>query len=410
MGEMQGREVELEATKIAHGGISVARLDGRVVFVSDAIPGETVMARITDDAKPSFWRAETVRVLEPSPHRQAHVWAEASVDRDPDDRPGGAEFGHIELAHQRELKSQVLSEGLQRMAGLQRAVEVEPLAAPGEGLPGTGWRTRVRLHVAAGGTVGPYAARSHRVIPVADLPLAIAAVREAAPLRETFAGVDTVDVLAPTVGGARLVIGTQKPTVVRERVGDREFRVDDTGFWQVHAGAALALTDAVQRAIDPELFDPRAANLDLYGGVGLLAAAVGDRFGRTVRITSVESDARATEHAAENLADWLGAAVVTARVEHWVRSLADASAGELARLAAATVVLDPPRSGAGKAVLEAVSAVKPVQIVYVACDPIAFARDVAILAGLGYRLEGLRALDLFPNTHHVEAIGSLVRE
>jgi len=74
------------------------------------------------------------------------------------------------------------------------------------------------------------------------------------------------------------------------------------------------------------------------------------------------------------------------------------------------VVLDPPRSGAGKAVLEAVAAMKPAQLVYVACDPIAFARDVAILAGLGYRLEGLRALDLFPNTHHFEAVGSLIRD
>jgi len=410
MGEMQGREVELEATKIAHGGISVARLDGRVIFVSDAIPGETVVARITDDAKPSFWRAETVRVLEPSPHRQAHVWAEASVDRDPDDRAGGAEFGHIELGHQRALKAQVLAEGLQRMAGLERDVVVDALADPDGGLPGTGWRTRVRLHVSAEGTVGPYAARSHRVIPVADLPLATAAVRETAPLRETFTGAETVDVLAPGVGGARLVIGAQKPSVVRERVGAREFRVDDTGFWQVHAGAALALTEAVQAAIDPALFDPRAANLDLYGGVGLLAAAVGDRFGPTVRITTVESDARATDHASENLADWVGATAVTGRVEHWVRSLTNASAGERARLAAATVVLDPPRSGAGKAVLEAVAAVKPAQLVYVACDPIAFARDVAILAGLGYRLDTLRALDLFPHTHHVEAVGSLVRD
>ncbi len=411
MGEMAGREVELEATKIAHGGISVARLDGRVVFVSDTIPGEKVIARITDDSKPSFWRAETVRVLEPSPHRQEHVWAEASVDRDPDDRAGGAEFGHIALGHQRELKAQVLAEGLQRMAHFDCKIEVEGLVGPGnESADGTGWRTRVRLHVASDGTVGPYAARSHRVVPVADLPLATAAVREIAPLRETITGSETVDVLAPSVGGARMIVGTQTPSVVRERVGEREFRVDDSGFWQVHAGAALALTDAVRRAIDPMLFDPRAANLDLYGGVGLLAAAVGDTFGRTVRITSVESDARATEHAAENLAEWVGAAVVTARVEHWVRSLADSSAGELARLAAATVVLDPPRSGAGKAVLEAIAAVKPAQLVYVACDPIAFARDVATLAGLGYRLEGLRALDMFPHTHHVEAIGSLVRD
>jgi tRNA/tmRNA/rRNA uracil-C5-methylase (TrmA/RlmC/RlmD family) len=185
--------------------------------------------------------------------------------------------------------------------------------------------------------------------------------------------------------------------------------VDDSGFWQVHEAAALTLTRAVQDAIDPALFDPRAANLDLYGGVGLLAAAVGDRFGSAVRIITVESDARATEHAAENLADWIGAAAVTARVERWVRSLADASAGERARLGAATVVLDPPRAGAGRAVLDALAAVGPAQLVYVACDPIAFARDAGTLAGLGYRLDGLRALDLFPHTHHVEAVGTFIR-
>jgi tRNA/tmRNA/rRNA uracil-C5-methylase (TrmA/RlmC/RlmD family) len=407
MGEMAGREVEIEATKVAHGGVCVARLDGRVVFVSDAIPGETVVARITDDSKPSFWRAETVRVLEPSPHRQAHVWAEAAVDRDPEDRVGGAEFGHIELGHQRELKAQVLDEALHRMAGIDRRTVVEGL--PGR-RDGTAWRTRVRLHVADDGTVGPFAARSHRVITVRTLPLANEAVREAAPLREQFTGAETVDVLAPGSGGARLIVGTQAPSVVREQVGDREFRVDDSGFWQVHEGAALALTEAVQAAIDPARFDPQAANLDLYGGVGLLAAAVGDRFGRTVRITTVESDARATDHAAENLADWVGASAVTARVEHWVRSLAAASPGERSRLAAGTVVLDPPRAGAGRAPLEALAAVRPAQVVYVACDPVAFARDAATLAGLGYRLDGLRALDLFPHTHHVEAVGTFVRD
>jgi tRNA/tmRNA/rRNA uracil-C5-methylase (TrmA/RlmC/RlmD family) len=268
----------------------------------------------------------------------------------------------------------------------------------------------VRLHVADDGTVGPFAARSHRVITVRTLPLANEAVREAAPLREQFTGAETVDVLAPGSGGARLIVGTQAPSVVRERVGDREFRVDDSGFWQVHEGAALALTEAVQAAIDPARFDPQAANLDLYGGVGLLAAAVGDRFGRTVRITTVESDARATDHAAENLADWVGASAVTARVEHWVRSLAAASPGERSRLAAGTVVLDPPRAGAGRAPLEALAAVRPAQVVYVACDPVAFARDAATLAGLGYRLDGLRALDLFPHTHHVEAVGTFVRD
>jgi len=407
MGEMQGREIEVEATNMAHGGESVARFDGRVVFVADAIPGERLIARVTDDSKPKFWRAETLRVLEPSPHRRPHVWAEASIDRDPKGRPGGADYGHIDLAFQRELKGRVLSESLARMAKVDRDVSVEALPGAEDG---TGWRTRERLHVSDDGALGPYAARSHNVIPVTDLPLAVDAIREHAPLTERMPGAGSVQILAPSVGeGVRLVIGAQKPTVIRERVGDREFRVDDTGFWQVHAAAPAALTAGVQEAIDADLFDPKAANLDLYGGVGLLAAAVGDRFGDALRITSVESDERATEHAAENLADWLGAAVVTARVEAFVRGLAAASAVERSRLSAGTVVLDPPRSGAGAAVLEAITAVTPAQIVYVACDPVAFARDVALLGQAGYELRALRALDLFPHTHHVEAIGTFVR-
>jgi tRNA/tmRNA/rRNA uracil-C5-methylase (TrmA/RlmC/RlmD family) len=407
MGDMQGREIEVEATNMAHGGESVARYEGRVVFVADAIPGERVVARVTADAKKSFWRAETLRVLEPSPHRRSHVWAEASVDRDPADRPGGADYGHIDLDHQRVLKAHVLTDALSRMAKVDRDVVVEAL--PGEA-DGTGWRTRERLHTGADGTLGPYAARSHRVIPVADLPLAVEAVREHAPLDERMPGAGEVTILASSTGDdARLVIGAQKPTVIRERVGDREFRVDDTGFWQVHAAAPVALSAAVQDAIDPDLFDAKAANLDLYGGVGLLAAAVGDRFGSGVRITSVESDARATEHAAENLADWLGAAVVTSRVDAYLRSLGIGSAGERERLAAATVVLDPPRAGAGAAVIDPLAALAPAQIVYVACDPVAFARDVGLLAAHGYELTGLRGLDLFPHTHHVEAIGSFRR-
>ncbi|HEX7834633.1 MAG TPA: class I SAM-dependent RNA methyltransferase, partial [Pseudolysinimonas sp.] len=184
MGDMRGVDVELDATNIAHGGISVARLDGRVVFVSDAIPGERVVARISDDDKPAFWRADTVRVLEPSPHRRPHPWAEAALERDPAMRAGGAEFGHIEIGHQRTLKAQVLREALARFGGVERDTPVEPLPGPEDG---TGWRTRVRLHVSDDGVAGPYAARSHTVIPVTDLPLAVQELREVAPLDERFA-------------------------------------------------------------------------------------------------------------------------------------------------------------------------------------------------------------------------------
>ena len=402
---MLGKTVELDVTNIAHGGIAVARLDGRVIFVSDAIPGERVLARISADAKKSFWRAETVSVVTPSEFRQPHVWDEASIDRDPDDRAGGAEFGHIALAHQRELKRQVLADALQRMAGLGFDGDVEALPGDNES-NGTGWRTRVRLHVGDSGQPGPYAARSHRVIPVTTLPLATAELQEVAPLDGEFEAGTELDLLSPSVGSARLFYGKQKPSTITELVGDREFRLSDTGFWQVHRGAAAALTSAVQQAIDAELFDPRAANLDLYGGVGLLAAAVADRFGTTTRITSVESEETATEFAGANLAEWTGATAESGRVERWLKEYAKSPS---ARWNAATVILDPPRSGAGAEVVESLVTTRPAQVVYVACDPVAFARDAKLLADRGYELTNLRALDLFPNTHHVEAIGSFRR-
>src|SRR5690606_33030751 len=161
--------LDLDITGIAHGGTFIARHEGRVVFVSDAVPGERVRARVTDGAKSSFWRAEALEVLEESPHRRPHVWKAADISRDPADRAGGADLGHIDLAHQRTLKRQVLTEALDKFAG--SGLEAPEIAAIDDG-DGTGWRTRVSLHVDADGVVGPFAARSHRVIPVQSHPLA----------------------------------------------------------------------------------------------------------------------------------------------------------------------------------------------------------------------------------------------
>ncbi len=419
-----GSELELEITNVAHGGIFVARHEGRVVFVSDTLPGERVRARLTEASHKSFWRAETVEVLDASTERQPHIWEAAAIERAPEDRAGGAEFGHIDPAFQRELKRRVLADAMSRMAGVTTDVEVEqipvgPNASPGDEHDGTGWRTRIKLHVDDDGTIGPYAARSHRVIPVIDLPLAERAVEAAAPLDQVVPGAASVDIVSPAVGGVRVLVTPRdgarggrsaQPDVITERVGEREFRLDAAGFWQIHSRAAETLYTAVQDTIDEALFDPRAANLDLYGGVGLLAAAVGDRFGPTVRITSVESNARATDFASENLAEWVGASAQTDRVDRFLqRTVSETRAGDRSRHAAATVVLDPPRSGAGKAVVDNLGTLGPSQVVYVACDPVALARDVALFAGHGYELRTLRAFDLFPNTHHVEAIALLTR-
>ncbi|MCS5721983.1 class I SAM-dependent RNA methyltransferase [Herbiconiux sp. CPCC 203407] len=483
MPENRNDLVELNIDNVAHGGVAVARLEGRVVFVADAIPGERVLARIADDSKSSFWRADTVEVVEASADRVPHVWAEAALDRAPEQRAGGAEFGHISLPRQRELKADVLQDALRRFGGVDRRIEVEAIGAdaPATGTtttgtragtiagraPGTRWRTRVRLHIGPGGRIGPYAARSHTVVPVESLPLATEAIEAEAlqvaeALRHDRQGAAAVEFVETSEGEVRVSLVAEeqsktgggsggrsgggggargqkgragqsrgagknggsadrrlpdsstaradRPATIVERVGDREFRLAENGFWQVHRDAAATLSDAVRSLTRHDLFDPRAANHDLYGGVGLLAAAMADEFGPATRITSVESDETATDHAGDNLAEWIGAGAVTARVDRYLTDLEkQASAEERRRLEAATMVIDPPRSGAGKQVVGSLTRLGVAQVVYVACDPVAFARDVALFRESGYELDAARAYDLFPHTHHVETVGVLVR-
>jgi len=453
--------IDLDVTGVAHGGVFVARHEGRVVFVPDAIPGERIRARLTeagpDADKRRYWRAEAIDVLEPSADRRPHVWRQADIDIPPEKRPGGADFGHIRLDAQRALKLQVVQDALQRIGGTDVPVTLQGALAEvspqGEVIgeeteDGTGWRTRVSLHVDADGRIGPYAARSHRVIEVEDLPLATPDVeRVAVELRDMPPG--RVDLAQPADGRVRVIPrperaprgarpggrrgrakagGARHPSpppasakrdpareVVVERVGGREFRVDAGGFWQVHRLAAHSLTSLVSSLLretrpDGPAIDPDAWHLDLYGGVGLFAATLGELGGASTRVTSVESDARATEHAGENLAEWVGARAETARVDRWIARLADeASAAERERLSRGVVLLDPPRSGAGRKVVEGIVALSPATVVYVACDPVALARDLATFRVGGYETPAVHALDLFPNSHHVEAVAVLSR-
>ncbi|CAG7844777.1 23S rRNA (uracil(1939)-C(5))-methyltransferase RlmD [Pseudoclavibacter triregionum] len=412
-----GEVLEIEIGDVAHGGVFVARHEGQTIFVPDVAPGERAEIRITE-SKRRFARAEALRILEPSPERREHIWLEASIERDPADRVGGAELGHLALPFQRELKRRVLVDAMARFGGLAAgpAAEAEVEPAPGDDeADGLRWRTRATLHVDRHGNVGPYAARSRRIIPVRTLPLVVPDLEELAPLEGVEEGEPgSIELTAPAELDARRRFvpadrraRRREPALLTEVVADRRFLVDEDGFWQVHRMAATTLFEAVRDAARTAALRPDAPNLDLYGGVGLLAAALGEAIGPDARVETVEAFDRATERAAENLREWAGATAVTARVDAYLdRRLREEGPGALE---GATVVLDPPRAGAGREVVEALDALEPARLVYVACDPVALARDAGLLRERGWELEMLRAFDLFPHTHHVEALARFRR-
>ena len=425
-----GDQLDLRIDDVAHGGVFVARHGagegerGRVVFVPDTLPGEEVRARLVDTSKKAFWRAEVVEVTRASPDRRPHVWRQADLATPPANRPGGADFGHIALDAQRALKKRVVEDALRRIGGAEREVTIVPAgtSAGTESPDATRWRTRVSLHVDDRGAVGPYAVRSHRVVTVTELPLATPEIEEAmSSLGRLRKG--RVDLVQPADGRVRVIPrpehGRRGPDqspetreVVTERVGGRAFRVDAGGFWQVHRLAAATLTDTVTEALRRSgAFDPDALHLDLYGGVGLFAAALGDLGGARTRTISVESDARATAHATENLAAWPATRAETGRVDRWLPRFAQGlSRSDADALARGTILLDPPRAGAGREVVDAVAGLAPAAVVYVACDPVALARDLRTFRDHGYDTARVEAIDLFPHSHHVEAVAVLTAE
>jgi tRNA/tmRNA/rRNA uracil-C5-methylase (TrmA/RlmC/RlmD family) len=196
-----------------------------------------------------------------------------------------------------------------------------------------------------------------------------------------------------------------KPRSVTEIVAGHPFQLNTDVFWQVHVNAAEQLSAAVLSAIDWKLWDEGAPNHDLYGGVGLFAVALANKGGKTSRLVSVELDKQASTFCQQNLAGLDSASSVTSDVmaylRHQLRALGSA---RRTSYRSATVVLDPPRSGAGQNVIGSLVALAPKQLVYVACDPVAFARDQKLLAGAGYVLRHLAAFDLFPHTHHIEMV------
>lgn len=401
-----GQNLELDIEKVAHGGIFVARHEGRVIFVSHVLPGEKVKAVVYEDRGGSFCRAEPTEILVASPDRVPQVWKEAGPGG-----AGGAEFGHIKLARQRELKADVLEEALERMAGIKLRVEVE--AAPGDDeANGLGYRTRVQLHVDEAGNVGPYRERSHEVVRVKDLPLAVEDIRELEMHKRNFQNAKKVEVATSNTGQIQYKVDGKLKGDERliERTGGRTYRISGGGFWQVHKKAAEVLAGAVQSMVEAVGFDPAADNLDLYGGVGLFSGALAAKFGTSIRVTTVESFKQATEDAVLNLADVSKAKAICSPVERYMNQKVSELAKAKATLGDATVIIDPPRSGAGGKVVGQLIELAPKHLVYVACDPVALARDLKPLLAGGYELKQLRAFDLFPHTHHVEAIASLVRK
>ena len=344
--------IEVELERVAHGGVVVGRFDGKVIFVTGGLPGERVVVEITEKGS-RFDRGRVIRVLKASPGRvepQCPIAGEC----------GGCDWQHASPELQLDLKTAVIAEQLSRLAGITWPGRVEAVQ------PTVNWRTRMRYSV-SDGRVGLRGRRSHEVVPLPETGcLAAAPGLFPSQLNELAEGAESLSVVRAANGvsvlaDGKLLIG---PSRVREKAGRFSFQVAASGFWQVHPKAAEILLDAVMEGLRPKPGD-------------------------------LELDREAVANARANVPRG--------------RFLALPLAKALRRLPPEVdlIVLDPPRRGAGAAVVARVADLAPRAIAHVACDPASLARDLADFATRGYEARQIRAFDLFPMTHHVECVAIL---
>ena len=348
-----GDRFEAEVGPVAHGGHCVVRHDDRVVFVRHALPGERVVVSVTEGSEGDrFWRGDAVSVVLSSPDRVSAPCPYAGPGL-----CGGCDFQHVSPAAQRTLKADVVREQLARLAGIDRDVVVEEVP------PLLRWRSRMRYVALPGGARGLHVHRSSEVVEIDDC------------LIDAGAAVPEVE-------------------RVETSAGTRDFRVDPDGFWQSHLDAPRVLVEAVLGFLQPR---PGERVLDLYAGVGLFASFLADAVAASGSVVAVEGSRVACRDARLNVPR-------SVQIEH----------GSVDRVLASAydeqfdlVVLDPPREGARRTVVEQIVDRAPRAVAYVACDPAALARDLGTFAELGYALRDLRAFDLFPMTMHVECVALL---
>ncbi|MBT2456032.1 class I SAM-dependent RNA methyltransferase [Streptomyces sp. ISL-86] len=425
-----GEEYEVEVGPVAHGGHCIARTaEGRVLFVRHTLPGEKVIAKVTEgDVDSRFLRADAIAVLEASKDR-----VEAPCKYAGPGKCGGCDWQHAKPGAQRRLKGEVVAEQLKRLAGLtpeEAGWDGTVMPAEGDKLPAgqvPQWRTRVQFAIDEDGNAGLRKHRSHDIELIDHCMIAAPGVSELGIEKQDWPQMATVEaiaasgsndrqvVLTPRPGGRLPLVELDKPVsvlrveekdggvhrvhgrpFVRERADGRTYRVGMGGFWQVHPQAADTLIRAVMQGLMPRKGEMA---LDLYCGVGIFAGALAERLGDTGAVLGIESTKRAVEDARHNLEDMPRVRIEQGKVEQVLPKTGITECD--------LVVLDPPRAGAGKQTVRHIAGLSARRIAYVACDPAALARDLGYFKENGYKVRTLRVFDLFPMTHHVECVAIL---
>lgn len=405
-------EHEITLATLTYGGDAMGRLpDGRAVFVPFGLPGERVRVRLTDE-KRNFARGEIVEVMDASPNRIVPRCLHFGVC-------GGCHYQHLPYEEQLKAKTEILRDQLTRIGKIESPSVQQMVASPSP----WNYRNHVQFHLTREGKLGYMTAIRPRVFAISechlpegsintlwpqlefepemniervslrsgvdeDLMLVLESDSPEPPELEIEAGISITHVFDEK---AVVIAGSDNLTI---RVLDRDFQVSAASFFQVNTAMAGRMVDHLLAHLP---MTPSSTILDVYCGAGLFSAFLAPRCARLIGVESSES---ACEDFAANLDEFENVELYEGFAEDVIPHL---------EAKPDIVLVDPPRAGLDKNVVDGLLKLNPKVIAYVSCDPSTLARDAARLIHGGYQLKEVTPFDLFPQTYHIESISLFER-
>ncbi|MEP6946500.1 MAG: class I SAM-dependent RNA methyltransferase [Acidobacteriota bacterium] len=387
-----GDELDVRIEKIVPRGLGLAFAEKLTIFVPLAAPGDHVRVRINDLKKRTAF-AEIVEVIEASPVRTEPPCPYFGIC-------GGCDFQQLTYEAQLAAKVEIIRDCLHRLAKIEFAGEIRMIPSPKP----LEYRSRAKWHVDRDARkLGYFKRYSHEVIDVDTCPILTPTLQgELTRLRSTLEWntmwSDRLEIEAASGDGDQTSVYSaellEQTREIEVTAHDDKFGFSAQSFFQ---GNQLLIGKLIDSALTSSKGDKA---LDLYCGVGLFAIPMARRFAQVIGV--------------EGNSDAIGFARMNARSARFDNlSFVSRSVGEFLESHELSntdmVLLDPPRSGTEKNVIRDIARLKPKQIAYVSCEPSILARDLAVFITAGYKIDNITALDLFPQTHHVETVARLSR-
>jgi tRNA/tmRNA/rRNA uracil-C5-methylase (TrmA/RlmC/RlmD family) len=381
-----GDIIPLDIGTIANGGHFIARHNNQIIFVRHSITGEKANVKITA-VNSKFAFGDAVEILKKSKDR-----VNAPCKYAHPEGCGGCDFQHIDLKTQLNFKKIVIQDQFKRIA----KIDINPDLISEDSNNGLNWRSRLNLGISENKKLGLRSHKSNKIIEIDECLIALKEINNLDVFNKHWENNDNIKISCSSENDITIshlgekISGSDK---LKEVVGDNKFNISPQSFWQSHKSAPNIILEQVLKFANIKKGERVC---DLYGGVGLFTLPISKIIGENGEVHLIETNRTCIEDANEMFGDFKNVFIHHGTVEQKLGSVKKIN----------IIILDPPRNGISKQVINQIIEKKPHTIVYVSCNPSTLARDTKILLNNKYELTNVVGLDLFPMTHHIECIVS----